>query len=388
MHTHTQLEKLGQLSNRLIQGCISPAHDGTSLFTPDGIASYDGLWTRDFAYMVEYAGASIKDEQIIAAVDYIIGGRREDGWLPDRIYADGSAVYAAGVAGSPVGQANLDNTPFLVFVAHVLLNRMDAEQARSLFARWEPHLALGLDIIPLSKDGLVYNDPADPHSPYGFTDTIGKTGELFKESLLFWRSCVQLADLYAQFGDAADGSRFQYRASAVEQHLFKLYAPEHQAFWAASEDCRQLDIWGVAYLLYIGFPADAAKDELIAFLVQHYGDYVYKGQIRHLLKGEYWDRLLIDVPHETYQNGAYWATASGWVIWSLAQADAGLAARTVQDVMRSFEEDGVFECINEGYSKLDSFVVSATNVYGAVDRLVNKERHQAFIDALHAAGQE
>lgn len=30
--------------------------------------------------------------------------------------------------------------------------------------------------------------------------------------------------------------------------------------------------------------------------------------------GEYWDRLLIEILPEEYQNGAYWATASGWVI--------------------------------------------------------------------------
>ncbi|MFC4598195.1 hypothetical protein [Cohnella hongkongensis] len=377
------LNELGQKSKRLIEGCATPAHDGTVLFTPDGIASYNALWVRDFGYMVEYAGAYLQDASIEKAIRFIINARREDGWMPDRVYSDGTAVFAAGEAGKPVGQANLDNTPFLVFVVYFYLNRIAEDKAAGLYREWKELLRGGLDLIVLSESGLVYNDPADPHSPYGFTDTIGKTGELFKESLLYWRSCKFLAELDRRFGDGRGAGGLERRASAVESAIFRLYDEESGAFFAASQDCRQLDIWGIAYMLYIDFPAAGVKDRLLAFLKDQYGNYVYKGQIRHLLKGEYWDRLLIDVPREEYQNGAYWATATGWVVWCLAQIDAGLAAKTVKDALDSFEHDGIFECVNEGYGKLDSFVVSATNVYGAVDRLVNAEKNAGFIDQMN-----
>lgn len=388
MGTIEVLDYLGRTSEQLIKGCATPAHDGTLLFTPDGIASYNALWVRDFGYMVEYAGQYLEDRHIEEAIQFTIKGRREDGWLPDRIYADATAIYAAGEAGKPVGQANLDNTPFLVFVVHSYLNRIEAARAKTLFLEWESVLSRGIDIIPLSEAGLVYNDPGDPHSPYGFTDTIGKTGELFKESLLYWRSCKFLSELYTKFGEAQSAEKYRLRAAEIETNIYRLYDKESKAFLAASDDCRQLDIWGNAYLLYIGFPADGVKAELLQFLKNNYAEYMYKGQVRHLLKGEYWDRLLIDVPHEEYQNGAYWATATGWLVWCLAQVDTDLAAQTVQDVIHSFRHDGIFECLNEGYSKLDSFVVSATNVYGAVDRLVNIEKNQAFIGKLNAISGE
>ena len=88
------------------------AADGTVIYTPDGTASYDGLWLRDFSYMVEYAGFAIPDQDIVNCIRYAVRHRRADGWMPDRVTTDGLAVYAAGIAAAPVGEANLDNTPF------------------------------------------------------------------------------------------------------------------------------------------------------------------------------------------------------------------------------------------------------------------------------------
>ena len=63
----------------------------------------------------------------------------------------------------------------------------------------------------------------------------------------------------------------------------------------------------MAYMLYIGFPCSAdEKQAVLSFLEKNYDACVYRGQVRHLLKGQYWERLLIDVEPETYQNGAYW----------------------------------------------------------------------------------
>ena len=87
------LQYMKDLAHRLVRGCTKITPSGVTLFTPDGVASYDALWLRDFAYMVEYAGDTITDSEIEGCVRFAIGGRRpEDGWMPDRIYADGLAV--------------------------------------------------------------------------------------------------------------------------------------------------------------------------------------------------------------------------------------------------------------------------------------------------------
>jgi hypothetical protein len=66
--------------------------------------------------MVEYAGDCITNDEIIRAVHYILNRSRKDGWIPDRVYADGTAVYAAGITGHPIGEANLDTALFLTFI--------------------------------------------------------------------------------------------------------------------------------------------------------------------------------------------------------------------------------------------------------------------------------
>lgn len=363
---------LADLSSSLIKGCRAQAYDGTWLYTPDGIANYNALWLRDFSYMTEYAGFAISQEDIIACIRYSIRHRREDGWMPDRVTKDGIGVYAAGEMGSPIGEANLDNTPFLVYTVYSLYQRMDMEHFGTLFAEWEPYLSHGLDLIPLNQKGLVYNDPKKPHSPYGFTDTVCKTGDLFMESLLFWRACRMMEALCTQYGQ---GSAEKYTAlsESVERSLSTLRDADTGLYYAASGDCRQIDIWGMAYMLYIGFPASTdEKEHLLDFFCSSYDKYMYKGQVRHLLKGEYWQKLLISIEPETYQNGAYWATATGWILWCLAQKDVSLAARTLLEVTECFKKEGSFECVNDGYEKLPSMVVSATNVYGGLIRTASE----------------
>ena len=114
MYTNTT-QYLRSLASDLVHGCRRTAADGTVIYTPDGTASYDGLWLRDFSYMVEYAGFAIPDQDIVNCIRYAVRHRRADGWMPDRVTTDGLAVYAAGIAAAPVGEANLDNTPFLIF---------------------------------------------------------------------------------------------------------------------------------------------------------------------------------------------------------------------------------------------------------------------------------
>ena len=368
----SMLNDIKALTMKLVRGCTKKTPNGVTLFTPDGVASYDALWLRDFSYMVEYAPETVSIEEIIDCVNFAIGGKRSDGWMPDRIYADGLAVYAAGEVGKPVGEANLDNTPFLVFIVYDLMKRVDSFQGKQLFNRWYKDLKQGLVIIPTADNGLVYSDPHCPHSPYGFTDTVAKTGCLFMESLLLWRACAKMENMCVAFNYI--DSCWGFMKKKIEANIYTLYDNESGAFLAASEDCRQIDIWGNAYMLFIGFPAKEMSNTVLQFLYDHADDFIFNGQIRHLLKGQYWDRLLIDVPKETYQNGAYWATATGWVAWCLYQIDKERGMSVLIDAITYLMHEGSFECVNVGCQKLPSFVVSATNILGGVERIIQEDQ--------------
>lgn len=362
-------EWLTTKARELLSGSRVPAYDGTWLYTPDGKGNYRALWTRDFAYMVENAGDLMPRAEVEACLRYLIKGIRADGAVPDRVQPDGLAVYVGGPAERPLGEPNLDNPPFLVIAVDEYLKQQPRKHAAALFREWSAALDRAMEWVPRAASGLVYNDPVKPHSPYGFTDTIGKTGELFFESLLYWTASQRMADWHRRAGNPARSKEFRRRAKLIEQNLGTLWDEEAGAFLAATQDCRQLDIWGNAYVIWLEIPLGPRRKRIRNFLHNHYERYVWRGQVRHLLKNEHWQRLLAPVQPERYQNGAYWATASGWVVWALAQQDPKLARRMWNDLVADFRANDICECVNEGYRQLPSYVVSATNPLAAARRL-------------------
>ena len=367
MNLQPHITYLTETCRELLAGCRVTAQGGTVLYTPDGHGNYRALWTRDFAYMVENAAGLIPEKEIEAGIIYLLRRQRRDGAMPDRVRPDGIPVYVAGPEDQPMGEPNLDNPAFLVIAADTYLRRILPLRANSLFLEWSESLAQGLEYLPRSANGLIFNDPLKPHSPYGFTDTVAKTGELFFESLLAWSAMRRMAYWLHRCGGEPRSYRVQ--AARIEEAMSALWDEQAGAFLAASQDCRQIDVWGCAYALYIGFPLGERHERLLDFLTLELDEYAWQGQIRHLLRGEYWQRTFIPVPPDEYQNGAYWATASGWVIWALAQRNPLLAQQVADELIASFRTAGVFECIHLGYQKLDSYVVSATNPLGALRRL-------------------
>ena len=365
----SQVAWLKEQTQQLILGCRVQANDGTWLYTPDGKGNYRALWTRDFAYMVENAGDLMTRNEVEAGLRYLINGIRADGAAPDRVQPDGLAVYVGGPVDRPLGEPNLDNPPFLVIAVDEHLKRLPRKQARALFQEWSASLDKAMDWVSRSAAGLVWNDPAKPHSPYGFTDTIGKTGELFFESLLDWTACRRMAEWHGRVGNSKRAKEYRRRAKLIERNLGILWDEEAGAFLAATKDCRQLDIWGNAYALWLEFPLGKRRGRVLQFLHANHDRCVWRGQVRHLLKGEHWQRLLSPVQPERYQNGAYWATASGWMMYALAHKDPPLAQRIWADLIADFRNNDICECVNEGYRQLPSYVVSATNPLAAARRL-------------------
>jgi len=356
-------------TRQLLAGCRVQANDGTWIYTPDGKGNYRALWTRDFAYMVENAGDLMPREDVEACLRYLIKGIRADGAAPDRVQPDGLAVYVGGPVDHPLGEPNLDNPPFLVIAVDEHLKRLPRKQAETLFREWAAFLDRAMAWVPRHTSGLVWNDPAKPHSPYGFTDTIAKTGELFFESLLDWTASQRMADWHRRVGNATQAGKHRQRAKLIERNLGALWDEKAGAFLAATVNCRQLDIWGNAYAVWLDVPLGKRRKRVLNFLHDNYNRHVWRGQVRHLLKGEHWQRLLAPVQPDRYQNGAYWATASGWMMWALAQKDPKLARSTWNDLIADFRAHEICECVNEGYRQLPSYVVSATNPLVAARRL-------------------
>jgi glycogen debranching enzyme len=155
-----------------LKGCRVKGAGGTWIHTPDGVGNYKALWTRDFYYMVEYAGDLMDPNEIKASIYYLLNGQREDGCIPDRVNAAGQPVYSPGAPGKPLADNALDNGPFMAMLACSYVNQYQDE---ALFREVELQLRRGLDHTTVKESGLVYNDPKNPQCVYGFTVIVKKT---------------------------------------------------------------------------------------------------------------------------------------------------------------------------------------------------------------------
>ncbi len=357
-------------TKEILEGSIIDSGTGVNLYTPDGKRDYPALWTRDFAYMVEYARDLIPDEDIEKAIEYILDGAKADGWIPDRVYTKCNPVYTAGDDSFPA-LPNLDNGCFIILCANSYLKTIDENKAKELFLKWKDALCKGIDCLPKSDKGFILNDSNPPHSPYGFTDTVSKGGELAFESLLLWRAEKELSFWLETVGLPND--KYLQAALNIENNFVDTFLQDNGMFKAATEVCAQTDIWCSCYAVSIGFPiSQEIQKGIYKWIADNYDKVVYCGQLRQLPIGEYWERTFVYVKEETYQNGAFWATPIVWLYDTLKNYNLQLAKQTFEDILDYFEKFGIFECVNGENRKLDTYVASATNVYGLFKQISNE----------------
>lgn len=356
--------RLKEITQQVIAGCRHVADDGTPLYFPDGSGHYGACWTRDFCYMVEGAGQFIPPAEILAGIDFLLARQREDGVLPDRVQADGTPIYFAGPVDAPIGSAPpTDNAPFMAKLICAYIR-----QTRD-FAKARPRLEqvyAAMDVVPREPDGLVAVDRNNPYPDYGFTDTVAKTGKTLFGSLLYWEACEEMAQIHREFEYHEDAHDWFERAEQAGTRLFEFWNDGVGMYLAAMRDCRQTDVWGSAYAAVIRVASKTQSERIAHWLVRHWDSIILKGYSRHLLGGEYWKKLMVDVPADTYQNGGYWAVPTGWLAQTIALVNETGAIRLAESLVDSFDQDGACEWINANECALPGYGASVACLLKAV----------------------
>ena len=335
----------------LVSKSMIKAFDGTVLFRPDGGGHYNALWTRDFCYMLEGLPGHIPHEDAVRTYFFIVNRQRDDGAIPDRVDSDGRPFYQALGLKPPT-----DNPQFAVKISwEIWRSYNDIEP----FMHTAQRLENALNSLPMSgKAYLIWIDPNNPHSSYGFTDDIAKTGEELFSSLLLYEAHTKMAELYTVVNRRKEADMHKERANEVRKALDLLWS-EKGYFFAASQDCRQPDVWGSAYSIWIGAVDELRAMDISRWLCSNFDKIVKWGQIRHIPKPYYWERLLTNVKPETYQNGAYWGTASGWVSYAISLTNKQLAKQMIIDLAQFCRSEGkAWECVNADYRKCPDYVAT------------------------------
>ena len=344
-------------ARRLIRAAKRDMEDGTAAFPPQVGIGYAAFWLRDYAYTLEGSIDAYSEAELEAACRLFVRSLREDGAGVDCVKYDGTPIYKPGYGGMgehPVA----DGSQFTVAVAwHTIRRTKD----RALHAEVIDHLVRTMKAVPRNpKTGLVRIDPDRPwdRCPYGFTDTARKTGDVLFCSLLFTEACKRLADLLARGGRGEEGAWWAREGERTARSIRETFWDDEKGlFRAATVKCREHDIWGSAFAVYLGVADERRSDRVARYFKQHYGEIVRHGQVRHLPGGVYWER---GCARDTYQNGAYWATPAGWFAFTIDRVDPALADRTILELVAHIRKHGACEWIYGDTRKLPGYLASAS----------------------------
>jgi hypothetical protein len=75
-----------------------------------------------------------------------------------------------------------------------------------------------------------------------------------------------------------------------------------------------------------------------------------------------------------YQNGGYWATPTGWFVYTLDLVDPDLADQTVIDMVRHFQQYGACEWIFDETRVLPNYLASAALPLAGIRAVMERRR--------------
>jgi hypothetical protein len=310
---------------------------------------------------------------IPAAVAYTLDRVTPAGMAPDRVQADGTAVFAPGGPGSWPILLAWDNMPYS---ALLLAAYTRAWPDPIFFCQYEPVARRAIDFVPL-KGGLAYNNASSPNCSFGFEDSVVLPGRQLTVSLLLREAAVQIGAFAAQAG-CGDVIHYAAIARGVEAGLADLFDSASGLFLASDELETVPDVFGSAFLASRGLATPERVRGVADYLVTQWTSYKaganntiwQEGQARHLPAPLLWKQCWTGCPSPgTYQNGAFWATPLNWLLPTLAlNGHAAEATEVAEAAIASFQAGGVMEAINRviGYTGVRDYVASATNLLGVL----------------------
>lgn len=337
---------------------------GFTLITP-GKDTYTSYWPRDFAMSVDsgfITPGELRDHLLLTCRAQngpsdrkLANGLHLPPWaIPDHINYDGRPTYYPGTYASGEDQGAgacgrvppIDDHYEFVHIAYTYWKAThDVQVFRtevngvSVFERLENAFASPTTDL---NTALAQTTEADRAVGFGFCDGETHTGKLLFASLLRYRAAGELAELARAVGRRERASAYRQVQKMIRANIIPTFAdPKAIGGWlrASTEISRQADVWGTLFALHLNIlgraDADAAR-KTIADAVRR-GTITLEGGVRQVptdmdfSKTTAWESSMCAL--NTYQNGGYWHTASGWLIEALWKSDRKLALRVFDEMI-------------------------------------------------------
>lgn len=339
---------------------------GGPLIRPGGRNAYPSFWIRDYAMSLETGFVSLAEQkhmlQLTAATQcdqaWITpgGSMVPVGAIADHVRIDNSLpIYFPGTYSyEGQGTKEFGMTPpccdqfYFVHMAYYYAKAIgdkkfltDKINGIALIDRLE----LAFKIVPSRTDNdLAYTNDAFRGVDFGFRDAIEITGDLCFASLLKYQAANELRDLYVRLNDKEKASRYKGIATAIKKAIPLVFSDERGMLRASTGRSKQPDVWSTALAVYMGVLEGKHRQKASKALADAYkaGTLACKGNIRHVLTSDdfnestAWEKSL--AAKNTYQNGAYWGTPTGWVCHTIAVTDMEAARKLAKEYIDELRE--------------------------------------------------
>lgn len=351
---------------------------------PSGDEKYRSLWVRDAAMMAEsklVPSEELKRYIEIFAVHGQNGGETrylENGLtvppyaIADHVNYDGKPVFFPGTYASGNNQGSglygffppfCDNYYFIMMVEYYINQSGDRAildtgyNGISLSKRME-YAFQGYNID--NDSGLCVSDSDVYTVDWGFVDTIKKSGQLLMSSLLRYNAALTLVRLI--------NHRYQTEADKIKSSILDAFWDNRTGwFYSATGIGHQYDVWATAYAVYSGVTDDT---RVLKALYDAYKDRtaVVDGYVRHILNdhdfsaSSAWESTV--TPYGEYQNGAYWATPTGWYAYALYKYNGTIDILDdfLKHTERYADKGSPFEWIDETTEKVSGLNYGTSGV--------------------------
>lgn len=391
------------------RGNSGPNTTGRMLITPGGNDSYPSFWIEDLTLSLECG--YISPDEVKGMLKLTLETQNgPETWhldsgavvppfaIADHILLTGKPVYFPGTSspgsdqgGEPWGTLSEfdDNFYAIEMCCWYVQQTKDADFLRSeingmavmerLSRAFEvPRCEASTQLVSVTEQNRSTN--------WGFVDSIVMTGKLLFCSLLKLRASRRMMLLYDILDKPHEAVRYRNITDVLLKSIPEVFTTESGWLLAATEKCRQHDVWGTAYAVYENaLPPDLRQKAILAILnAYNDGTATCRGNVRHVLTTEDWNQNsaweVTKTPHNTYHNGAYWGTPMGWFLYALSQIDADACTQFVAeyvdelidgDYRRKGTRGSPLECFHPGIDHWQNpaYMTSVTCTVGALRRL-------------------
>lgn len=361
-----------QLSSRVINASkfqfTGGIQSGSFSYSP-GDGYNNEVYLRDFAMACRSYSEFFTINDINVVLSVFNSTKGGSGQIFDAVVQSGGAHPAGGMS-----TASIDNQYEFVDLIYQHYQRTGTTTAYSTYKS----TILTALAYPNIENNLVkiLSEAPWPKVGFGFQDVVASEGYEVMTSVMRYRSLKQLVIMATAAGDSSDAATWQSQADAVPASLeTQLWDASRGLFKNASVKNVQHSIPGSAYAVVQGCcsneVADIISQKLIDMMPGHVDALAGKGcflsgYVRHLPLDENWDTLRAGYSLGTYQNGAYWATFTGWVALAIKRVSQYYSNLVYVDLIEKLTTDSVsiapLEAFNTSpaYQGATRYTVSST----------------------------